>query len=629
MKVDPDQSVERILGPSLHHIRAEQSQEPQLGESNIIGSGEAGTLWGLFCLRVRRSPDSVAYRDYDRSDRGWRDHTWRGVAERVDRFRCALSEEGLKAGHRVAILLANGIDWACLDIAAHALGLVVVGLFPRDSVASNAYILGHSDARLMLLDSEERWQGLRRHRSEFPLLVRVWLQDGNAATASQSGEPIVRRLVELLSTKSQPPPLHVAAPDDLATLIYTSGTTGQPKGVMLSHRAILWNAESSAIIVPPRPNDVFLSVLPLAHAFERTVGYYLPMMGGCTIAFARSPDDLREDLATVRPTVLLGVPRLFELMSAAVARSVERSVVKHSLLLLTIAIGWKRFEAEQHNRSPNMTVMLLWPLLQRYVAEPVLANLGGRLRVAISGGAPLDKAVARLFISLGLPIVEGYGLTEAAPVVAANSVENNVPGSVGPPLPGVEIKLAMNGELLVRSPSIMKGYWKDEGRTDRALDAAGWFSTGDLAKIRKGRIFITGCLAETIVLSIGEKIDPNIVEAAIARDPLFEQVAVFGNHRPFLVALIVLNSRTWEDYARDKGFAQDHPNDPAATANVLFRIASLLGALPHFAQVRSVHLTLAPWTIEAGLLTPTLKVKRHLLQTTFARELDALYASSH
>ncbi len=605
---------------------AEQSKIPAMAGSHIIGSREAGTLWGLFCLRVRRSPDSVAYRDYDPVVGIWRDHTWQTIAKRVDRFRCALAEERFHAGDRVAILLANGIDWVCLDLAAHASSLVVVGLYAPDSAASQAHILGHSDARLILLDTEARWRELSVYRSKFPLLDRVWLADSDAAAASQTRNPIVRRLVDLLAIGSKLPQPHPEAPSDLATLIYTSGTTGQPKGVMLSHQAVLWNAEASATIVPPRLDDVFLSILPLAHAFERVVGYYLPIMEGCTVAFARSARDLREDLAVVRPTALLGVPRLFELMSAAVAKSVEGSLIRRNLLRLAAAIGWRRFEAARHGRNPDLTTLLLWALLQRYVAVPVLAAFGGRLRVAISGGAPLDQAVARLLIGLGLPLLEGYGLTEAAPVVAANTLEDNVPGSVGKPLPGVTIKLTAEGELLLRSPSMMKGYWKDAAETAHALDAAGWLSTGDLAEIKNGRVFIRGRLKETIILSIGEKIDPNVVEAEIARDPLFDEVAVVGGGRPFLVALIALNNVAWKAYAVDNGLAPDRPNDPMSTAKVLARIASLLATLPHFAQVRAVHLTLAPWTIEAGLLTPSLKVKRDALQRMLAREIDALYA---
>jgi long-chain acyl-CoA synthetase len=504
--------------------------------------------------------------------------------------------------------------------------LVVVGLYPHDTAASNAYILGHSDARLILLDTEARWKSLWSFRSEFPSLKRVWIRDAGGGAAAPTTEPIARKLADVLPKAPEPPLQHPAAPSDLATLIYTSGTTGRPKGVMLSHYALLWNAQAIAALIPPRRDDVFLSILPIAHAFERTVGYYLPMMGGCTVAYARSAQDLPEDLAAVRPTVMLGVPFLYERMSAAIWTEVAGSFAKRNLLRIAAFLGWRRFEAAQRRANPGLAARLLWPVLKQYVALPVLAAFGGRLRVAISGGAPLDQGVARLLIGLGLPLVEGYGLTEAAPVVAANGLDDNLPGSVGRPLQGVEVKLTPEGELLVRSPSMMTVYWKDDAKTARTLDPTGWLSTGDVAEIRDGRIFIRGRLREMIVLSIGEKVNPNVVEAELTRDPLFEQAVVVGNRRPYLVAVIVLNADAWRLFAADKGLEPQRPNYAASKIELLARITSLLVALPRYAQVRAMHLTLEPWTIEAGLLTPTLKVKRDVVVRLFAKEIDDLYA---
>jgi long-chain acyl-CoA synthetase len=606
--------------------RTEQPQQSVAAGDDVVAAHEAGTLWGLFCERVRRTPDAIAYRDYDPLAKNWRDHSWRTIAVCVDRFRAALAKEDLEAGDRVAILLPNGIDWVCLDLAAHASGLLVIGLNPHETAASNAYILGHSDARLILVDSAARWETLWPLRSEFPLLERVWISDVAIGPAVPTTQPIVGELAEVLASAPEPPLPCPAGPRDLATLIYTSGTTGRPKGVMLSHFALLWNAQASAAIIPPRRNDVFLSVLPLAHAFERTVGYYLPMMGGCTVAYARSAQDFHEDLVAVRPTAMLGVPLLYERMSAAVRTEVAGSYAKRTLLRIAAFLGWQRFEAAQHRASLGVAARLLWPMLKQHVAMPVLAAFGGRVRVAISGGAPLDQRVARLLIGLGLPLVEGYGLTEVAPVVAANGLDDNLPGSVGRPLQGVEVKLTPEGELLVRSPSMMTGYWKDDAETTRTLDPTGWLSTGDVAEIKNGRVFIRGRVREMIVLSIGEKINPNIVEAELTRDPLFKQALVVGDRRPFLAAVIVLNAAAWRCFAADNGLDLERPNHAVSKIKVLARVTSLLAALPRFAQVRAVHLMLKPWTIDAGLLTPTLKVKRDVILPLFAKEIDELYA---
>jgi long-chain acyl-CoA synthetase len=606
------------------------TQRPQrsaLSGDTMIDARQAGTLWGLFRERVRRSPDAIAYRNYNSTEGGWGDHTWRMISERVERYRVALAQEDIKAGDRVAVLLPNGIDWVCLDVAAHGSGLVVVGLYPHDTAASNAYILGHSDARLMLLDTEARWKSLWPFRSYFPSLARVWVRDARDSSSPSPTGPTMRSLAGVLANASEPRSQHPAAASDLATIVYTSGTTGRPKGVMLSHFALLWNAQASGTVIPPRRDDVFLSILPIAHAFERTVGYYLPMMGGSTIAYARAAQDLPNDLVTIRPTAMLGVPLLFERMSAAIWARVATSATKRILLRVTVSIGWRGFLAAQHRGRAGLGARLLWPLLKRYVAMPVMAAFGGRLRVAISGGAPLDQGTAQLLIGLGLPLVEGYGLTEAAPVVAANGLDDNLPGSVGRPLDGIEVKLNAKGELLVRSPSIMIGYWKDDATTARTLDATGWLSTGDVAEISKdGRIFIRGRLAEIIVLSIGEKVNPNVVEGELTRDPLFEQAIVVGNRRPFLAAVIVLNTEAWKLFAASRGLDPQQPNHAAGKIEVLARITSLLVALPRYAQVRAVHLVLEPWTIEAGQLTPTLKVKRDVVVPLFAKEIDDLYA---
>jgi long-chain acyl-CoA synthetase len=605
-------------------------RKPNLVEAgDIITAREAKTLWGLFSERVRRSPTALAYREYSASEARWCDYSWRMIAARVDRFRAALAADNMRPGDRVAILLPNGIDWVCLDLAAQSAGLVVVGLYPHDAAASNAYILGHADARLLLVDSEARWKALWPLRSAFPSLERVWIRDRESHPAAPATGPAIRKLVDVLAQTTDLPLPHLAAPNDLATLIYTSGTTARPKGVMLSHFALLWNAQSSAALVPPRHDDVFLSILPIAHAFERTVGYYLPMMGGCAIAYARSAQDLPADLLVVRPSAMLGVPLLFERMAAAIEAKVADSVIKQKLLQLTIAIGWRCFVSAQHGSSPGSAARLLWPLFRRQVATQVLAAFGGRLRVAVSGGAPLDPHVARMLLGLGLPLVEGYGLTEAAPVVAANTLEDNVPGSVGRALTGIEVKLSAKDELLVRSPSVMMGYWKDHDRTQQALDAAGWLATGDVAEIKAhGRICIRGRLADMLVLSVGEKTNPNVVETTLTRDPLFEQAIVVGERRPYLAAVIVLNSAAWNLFAAEKGLDPHQPNHPSSKIELLAWLASLLAALPHYAQVRAAHWTLQPWTIEAGLLTPTLKIKREPLVALFAKEIEALYAKS-
>ncbi|MFZ0790532.1 MAG: AMP-binding protein, partial [Chromatiaceae bacterium] len=448
------------------------SPESVLVSTPFIGCDEAQTLPGLFRRRVDATPEACAYRQYEGAE--WRDYTWAQVAERVGRWQRGLSDEGLVPGDRVALSLRNGLDWVCFDQAALGLGLVVVPLYTTDSPANLAHILGDSGARLLLIDSHSRWSPLAVRHPPLPALERVLCVDG----AADAGDDTVRALSAWLPGEPAGPLEPLADPAALATLVYTSGTTGPPKGVMLSHRAILWDAEAVLRRIPAWPSDLFLSFLPLAHAFERTVGYYLPMMAGSCVAYARSVEQLRHDLLTVRPTALLSVPRVYDRIFLAIQTKVGERGLKRRLIETTVSLGWRRFQATQgRGRAPGPLDRLLLPLLARLVARPVLDRLGGRIRVAVSGGAPLSPVVARFFIGLGLPLTQGYGLTEAAPVVSGSEPKDCVPGSVGAALPGVQVRLSPQDELLVRAPSLMLGYWQRPESTREVIDDEGWLHT--------------------------------------------------------------------------------------------------------------------------------------------------------
>jgi long-chain acyl-CoA synthetase len=594
-------------------------------QTDIIGHGTARTLPALFRERTTRSPDAIAYREWNAAARQWQDYSWRHMARIVRRWQAALSRFRLEKGDRVAIQLPNGTDWVALDIAATASGLITVPIYSHDSLSNAAHVLANSGARLMVLDTWEQWAVLAPWCSRFPALRHVWVRQARTAdTPKASAGPVVTPLADAFSSTAEAIREPELAADATATLIYTSGTTGPPKGVMLSHFAILWNCEASTRFIAPLPGDVFLSFLPLAHAFERTLGYYLPMMGGATVAYARSVNTLHEDLRTIQPTVLLAVPRIYERVQEGIRQESDRSPVKGALVRLTADIGWQLHEARQHRGpAPGLGRRLLWPLLDGLVARRLLGALGGRLRVAVSGGASLPPDTARFLVGLGLPLVEGYGLTEAAPVVTATRLNEIVPGSVGQPLHGLDIKLGNQDELLVRTPAVMKGYWQDEMATAAAIDADGWLRTGDVAEIRDGHVFIKGRLGERLALSTGEKVMAGAIEAAIRRDPLFDQACVIGEGRPCLAAVISLNPGRWTAAAAALGADAQTPN--TASAAILHRIGRLLHDLPRHAQVRAVHLVLEPWTVQQGLLTPTLKIKRHAVEEKYAGEIAQLY----
>jgi long-chain acyl-CoA synthetase len=597
----------------------------QLSRADVIGHSTARTIPGLFRMRVGRSPDAIAYCEWDAALRQWQDYSWRDMAGLVRRYQAALCGAALEEGDRVAILLPNGTDWVAFDLAAMASGLVTVPIYSHDSLGNAAHILANSGARLMVLDTWEQWAALAPWCSRFPALRHVWIRQARTPNAADgSADLAVAPLADALSPPTEAIHEPELAANATATLIYTSGTTGPPKGVMLSHFAILWNCEAATRFIAPLSSDVFLSFLPLAHAFERTLGYYLPMMGDATVAYARSVDTLGEDLGIIRPTVLLAVPRIYERIEERIRQESDRNSFKRALVRLTADIGWQCHEARRHH-GPALGLgrRLLWPLLDRFVARRLLGALGGRLRVAASGGASLPPDTARFLVGLGLPLVEGYGLTEAAPVVTATRLNEIVPGSAGQPLHGLDIKLGPQDELLVRTPSVMQGYWQDEAATAAAIDRDGWLRTGDVAEIHDGQVFITGRLGERLALSTGEKVMASAIEAAICRDPLFDHACVIGEGHPCLAAVISLNPKRWTAAALELGVDAQAPN--TASAAILGRISRLLFDLPRHAQVRAIHLVLKPWTIQQGLLTPTLKIRRQAVEERYASEIAALY----
>lgn len=594
------------------------------------------TLAELLAWRVALSPQTDAYLQYDDVARSWAPISWQAVGQRVERVAQALEPLQLPRGARIAILLPNGLDAVCFDQAALALACVPVPLHALDNPASIAYILSDSDASVLVVQSEAQWQAIAATGTALPSLHQVIIVDTAAPIPPSAGEPAVLCLRDWLALAAKVSPresLARRAPehDDLAALVYTSGTTGKPKGVMLTHDNILENVKATLQRVAPVPEDVFLSFLPLSHTFERTAGYYLPIASGCCVAHARSVALLPEDLKTVRPTILISVPRIYERVYAVLKNMLAGSALKSRLFESAQAVGWRRFCRTQHlplkSSVPAWLDALIWPLLDKLVATPLLAQFGGRLRVAVSGGAALSQPIAHCFLGLGLPVLQGYGMTETSPVVAANALDDNDPATVGRPLHGVDVRIGDDQELQVRSRSVMRGYWKRESDTAAAF-VDGWLRTGDQAAVENGRLRILGRLKEIIVTSTGEKIAPADLELAITSDPLFEQAYAFGDNRPFIASIVVLSRSGWARLAAELHLAEDAPDSllaPSACEAALQRIRQLTDSFPHYAQPRAVALTLEPWTSENALMTPTLKLKRKNLAAHFAADIERLY----
>lgn len=594
---------------------------------HLISVGSAVTLDGLFRERVRRTPDLVAYREFNQQHGNWRDYTWAQMDRQVARWQAAFEKDGLKAGDCVAVMMRNSPEWVMFDQAALGLGLVVVPLYTQDRPDNVAYILNNSGCRVLLLEGMEQWQSLSVLSDQLYGLVRILTSD---ALPDVVDEPRLKSIKDWLPEDGGET-RHVARePNALATIVYTSGTTGRPKGVMLSHNNILTNAYGCLQVMAIGHDDLFLSFLPLSHTFERTCGYYLSIMAGSTVAYARSIPQLGEDLQSLRPTLLISVPRIYERIWGTIrAKLDEGPAFRKSLFLLAVNTGYDRFEHAQ-GRGPWKLSFLLWPLLNKLVAAKVLARLGGRMRVALSGGAALSPEISRVFIGLGLQVLQGYGLTETSPVSCANMPDDNLPASVGRTIQGVEVKIGDKGALLIRGPNIMLGYWKNEEATRQMIQPDGWLNSGDTARIDElGHVFITGRLKEIIVMSTGEKVPPVDMEVAIMHDPLFDHVMLLGEGRAYLTVLAVLNADHWQKLAaglRLDADAADSLTSKPAEAAVIARIAAQIKNFPGYAEVHRATLTLEPWTVENGMLTPTMKLRRPKVLEKFNAEIDQMYA---
>lgn len=534
------------------------------------------------------NPQTILYRQH--LDGVWRDFSAHDVMALAARWQQAFRSAGYEPGDRVALCLRNGVDWVAIDQAALGLGLVVVPLYADDNPENLAWCLNDSGARLLVLENSRLLDALTR---AIPSLPAVICLHGDAPAPAI---PVSRWLPENGGS------FEALELDEntLATLVYTSGTTGRPKGVMLSHRNILSNVAAALEVVSLHPGDLLISVLPLSHMFERTCGYYVPLKAGVPVAYARSINQLAEDLAFLKPTVMVAVPRVFQRFLARIEQALAASPLKRALFSLTVALGWRKFE-----RRAGKVEQALFRLLQPLVAGPVLNRLGGRMRLTVVGGAPLELRVARSFIGLGLGMLQGYGLTEASPIVAGNREHDNDPVTVGAPLPGVAVRVNEAGELLVRGPSVMLGYWHNPEATAEVLDADSWLNTGDLAEIPAGKIIIKGRTKDILVLSNGEKVSPQDAEMAILDDPLFEQAMLVGEGRAYLVLLAVTRES-------DEKTLIKHAN-------------ARLKSFSRWVRVRRVIALQEPWTLEEGLLTTTLKVKRNAVADKYRERIETVY----
>lgn len=607
-----------------------QASTPSPAIQMQVGDGiditDDSTIDGVFRIRVRRTPNAVAYLQHDPVSQTWLEFTWQETEQEVSRWKAALKTLNLRPGERVALMLGNCREWVIFDQAAIGLGLVTVPLYTSDRADNIDWVLNDSGCRALLIGGQEHWDSLQTIRTTLDKLDAIISL--SPLTAGSNNLKVADTWLPKHATASTDGITH---PGDLATLVYTSGTTGRPKGVMLSHRNILFDVRAGLQSVAVYSSDRLVSFLPLSHMLERSIGYYLPVVAGCSVAFARSIPQLAEDLVTIQPTFLISVPRIFERVYGRIHEALASAPpLRQKLFVKAVELGWHAFLYRQGRASWSPGLMIQ-PALDHLVGAKVRAKLGGKIRFAISGGAPLPAEISRTFIALGINILQGYGLTETSPVISVNRLEDNEPVSVGPALPGIEVKRGENDELLTRSPSVMLGYWKNPEATHAMIDPDGWVHTGDQVKFGpRGHITITGRLKEILVLSTGEKVPPADVEQALAACLLLEQVMVVGDARPYLTALVVPRPDALAQVARTLNLPEADDDtlshNPEICQYVMEQLKPCLHDFPGYTRLGGVALLGEAMSVENGLLTPTLKLKRSVILKRYQSKVDALYA---
>jgi long-chain acyl-CoA synthetase len=513
---------------------------------------------------------------------------------------------GVRRGERVILMAPNSLDWAIMDFAILSVGAITVPLYPTFSPREIHYVLGDSGAGLILLEGAGEWHRMGGEGWGVPG-DRILLRD--AAAAQNAG---LRHWAALESDGAAIPDTrleeHLAAlqRQQTATIVYTSGTTGWPKGVMLSHGNILSNIEGFVPLVPLHAGQRLLSILPLSHVFERGTGHFGAYLLGLEVAYAERPDTVLRDMEASHPDIMIAVPRVFQLLYSRVRRGIEdRPGLLGRFLRRGAGIDPEGRPAARWQRS----------ITRRLLVSNLRKKLGGRLRFFVSGGAPLDAEIARFFIELGLPVVEGYGMTEASPVIAANPLEAIRPGTVGQFLPNLEGRIAADGEILVRGPSVMLGYWNNESATRETL-VDGWLHTGDVGSLDPdGYLRISDRKKDLIVNSAGENIPPQKIEMRLMAQALIDQAVVFGDRLPYLMALIFPNQELLKERVGT------HADEAATRKAIQAAISTALADLPSHEQVRRFALLPEALSEANGELTPTLKVKRRVVAEHYAELL--------
>lgn len=591
------------------------------------------TIYETFADSVMKNSNRTAM--MYKKERQYQGITYAELRDAVNAVAAALQKLGIKKGDTIAIVSYNRPEWAIADLAIMKSGGMVVPIYcmPGHPLACAyvKYVLKDAKVSLIFIENAEMFSVVKPFIDEIPsikyivLFDYIGIEDKSCIKFSDLKQTDPRSFKEVTDLSA----------DDVATIVYTSGTTGEPKGVMLTHSNVLFIAHSAIERYHFTPDDVVISYLPLAHIFERTCDYYTVIFAGGCIGYAESfTTTLAQDAEEIKPTILLSVPRILEKAFELAVEKVQGSSPFKKKLVAAAIQNLNEYKNREYRKQP----ISLWLKIKCKIYDLLVASKfrklgGGRIRLIVTGGAPMNRQIAKIIYNLGFNIVEGYGLTETSPVVACSPVEDNRLGTVGKPFAGVEVRIGDDHEILVRGPNIMKGYFNKSNETARAIDKDGWFHTGDQGKFDEyGNLVITGRIKELIVTSGGKNIAPAPIEARISACPYIEQVMLYGDKKKYLVGLIVPSRETVELYAEEKNISYDtYPTllEHNEIKNLItHEIKETISVLASYQQPKAFAIINEAFTIENEMLTAKLEMKRKKVIERYGKLLDTIYSTA-
>ena len=578
---------------------------------------------------ARKYADRPAYH-VKRGD-AWVATSWQGYADEVKAAGKSLMALGFKPGGTVAILGFNRPEWVILDVAAMAVGGAAAGVYTTCSPEEVQYIVDHAESSVALVENANQWKKIRAQRDRLPKLKHVVAMKGAeelAAEGAMTWDDFMAKGKDVTDDDFFAR-VHALEPGGLATLIYTSGTTGPPKGVMLSHDNLSWTATALNGLIENSPDDCGLSYLPLSHIAEQMLSIHGPITCGSSIYFAESLDKVSDNLKQVQPTVMFGVPRIWEKFHTGVSEKLAGATgVKKKLVDWTRRVAARKTELEMRGQKMGPFLALQYKAVNKLVLSKLKPALGlGRARMCVSGAAPIAKEVLEFFTTLDIVIHEVYGQSEDTGPTTINLPGRTRLGTVGALIPGIEVKIAGDGEILVKGRNVFQGYFKEPEATREAL-VDGWLHSGDLGEIKDGFLSITGRKKEIIITAGGKNIAPKNIEAGLKNSRVVAEAVVIGDRRKYLTALIALDEEGVKGFLADKGVTDGAPYHQNAEilAEVQKAVDEVNSTLAQVETVKKFTILSRNFTIEHGELTPTLKVKRKIVNQNFAGEIEAMYA---